>query len=191
MVITMFLIFQGFANDKWGPYSNQGQIQQNYKFKIWSGSHVLLSFHMSTEEAETFYEPPGYLYTDLAEQPPGSTMVAWLSLEDVNAELTYRCKDQQSTPNTRPFVQSVAAQNDDTEERSHLQTFPPVAVLKDMFFDILTRSTGIGGGNSADLWTLGNLYLRSGGWYEVCRQLLNNVNHFELWLYIKVGEKLR
>ncbi|KAL1477857.1 hypothetical protein MTO96_035419 [Rhipicephalus appendiculatus] len=60
-----------------------------------------------------------------------------------------------------------------------------------MFFDILTRLTGIGGGNSADLWTLGNLYLRSGGWYEVCRQLLNNVNHFELWLYIKVGEKLR
>ncbi|KAL1421004.1 hypothetical protein MTO96_004362 [Rhipicephalus appendiculatus] len=81
--------------------------------------------------------------------------------------------------------------NDDTEERSHLQTFPPVAELKDMFFDILTRLTGIGGGNSADLWTLGNLYLRSGEWYEVCRQLLSNVNHFELWLYTKVGEKLR
>ncbi|KAL1472550.1 hypothetical protein MTO96_039264 [Rhipicephalus appendiculatus] len=105
--------------------------------------------------------------------------------------LTYRCRGQQSTPNTRPFVQSVAAQNDDTEERGHLQTFPPVADLNDMIFDILTRLTGSRGGNSADLWTPGNLSLRSGGWYEVCRQLLNNFNHFELWLYIKVGEKLR
>ncbi|KAL1448784.1 hypothetical protein MTO96_028138 [Rhipicephalus appendiculatus] len=120
----------------------------------------------------------------LGEIPDGWTVRVFMFRTDTSG-------DQQSTPNTRPFVQSVAAQNDDTEERSHLQTFPPVAVLKDMFFDILTRLTGMGGGNSADLWTLGNLYLRSGGWYEVCRQLLNNVNHFELWLYIKVGEKLR
>ncbi|KAH7939592.1 hypothetical protein HPB52_014726 [Rhipicephalus sanguineus] len=104
--------------------------------------------------------------------------------------LTYRCRDQQSTPNTRPFVQSVAARNDDTEERNPRQTSPPVAELNDTFFGISTRLTGSGGGHSADLSTQGNLYLRSGGWYEVCRQFPNKVNHSEPWLYIKVGEKL-
>ncbi|KAH7984665.1 hypothetical protein HPB52_023494 [Rhipicephalus sanguineus] len=86
---------------------------------------------------------------------------------------------------------SVASQNDDTEERNHRQTFAPVAELNDTFFGILTSLRDSGGGHSADLYLQGNLCLRSGEWYKVCRQLHNKVNYSEPWLCIKVGDKLR
>ncbi|KAH7986882.1 hypothetical protein HPB52_024662 [Rhipicephalus sanguineus] len=94
------------------------------------------------------------------------------------------------SPITRTFVQSVARAERDTEERNPRQTSPPVAEPTTRLFGISTRLTGSGGGHSADLSTQGNLYLRSGGWYEVCRQFPNKVNHSEPWLYIKVGEQL-
>ncbi|KAH7957145.1 hypothetical protein HPB52_015663 [Rhipicephalus sanguineus] len=75
--------------------------------------------------------------------------------------------------------------NDDTEERNPRQTSPSVAELKDTFYGISTRLTGSGEGHSADLSTQRNLYLISGGWYEVRRQYPNKVNHSEPWLYIK------
>ncbi|KAL1431473.1 hypothetical protein MTO96_002244 [Rhipicephalus appendiculatus] len=89
---------QGFANDKWGPDTKQGTIKQDYKFKIWSRSHVLLSFHMSTEEAETFYEP-------LFKQDTGGTDLLQLVADNARAA-TVVAKVPQGKP--APDIQHLA-----------------------------------------------------------------------------------
>ncbi|KAL1433417.1 hypothetical protein MTO96_012539 [Rhipicephalus appendiculatus] len=71
--------------------------------------------------------------------------------------------DQLSIYSTRPFVLSAAAQNGDTEEQDHRQTYQPVVKLNDTFFGISTSWTGSDGGHSAVLWTQDSLSLRSGG----------------------------
>ncbi|KAL1431481.1 hypothetical protein MTO96_002252 [Rhipicephalus appendiculatus] len=87
----------GMANDKVGKDNYQnGEIKEHeYQFKIAQSSHVLLSLHITQEEKEGSadaggpYFPPDYFKTSYSEQPSGSTITVWLSLENVDADLNF------------------------------------------------------------------------------------------------------
>lgn len=81
----------GLANDTGGPWSYQkGIINPNdYKFKIWQGTHVLLSMHITTEESKEPYYPPNYVYPEYSEKPPGSNMIAYVELSDPSADVEF------------------------------------------------------------------------------------------------------
>ncbi|KAL1416766.1 hypothetical protein MTO96_027542 [Rhipicephalus appendiculatus] len=82
----------GFANDEWGPWIGQnGTIDPyKYQFKILQSDHVLLSMHITQEnipqEPDQVYFPPDYLGLEYSEKPPGSSLIAWLSLEKTDEE---------------------------------------------------------------------------------------------------------
>ncbi|KAL1416767.1 hypothetical protein MTO96_027542 [Rhipicephalus appendiculatus] len=85
-------IYKGFANDEWGPWIGQnGTIDPyKYQFKILQSDHVLLSMHITQEnipqEPDQVYFPPDYLGLEYSEKPPGSSLIAWLSLEKTDEE---------------------------------------------------------------------------------------------------------
>ncbi|KAL1431483.1 hypothetical protein MTO96_002254 [Rhipicephalus appendiculatus] len=82
---------------KWGADNYQdGEIKEHeYRFKIFPSSHVLLSLHITQEEKEGTaeaggpYIPPDYFTTDYSEKPSGSTIMAWLTLQNVDENLNF------------------------------------------------------------------------------------------------------
>ncbi|KAL1416763.1 hypothetical protein MTO96_027539 [Rhipicephalus appendiculatus] len=85
----------GLANDVEGPWIGQsGRIDSSkYQFKIWQGNHVLLSMHITQEnipqDSDQIYYPPDYIYPEYSEKPPGSSLIAWLSLENTDDDLDF------------------------------------------------------------------------------------------------------
>ncbi|KAL1416770.1 hypothetical protein MTO96_027545 [Rhipicephalus appendiculatus] len=78
----------GCANDKWGPWTGQNGIikAQDYRFKIWQRTHVLLSMHITQENfhqrPEEVFFPPDYLGLEYSVKPPGSSILACVQLQD-------------------------------------------------------------------------------------------------------------
>lgn len=92
ILTARFPYLQGAANDASGPWMNVGTLVPNdWTFKIWQRSHLLLSMHITCEyeEGTEIYLPDYYDIPD-SQQPPGSSMISRLEVKDVNTDLYLR-----------------------------------------------------------------------------------------------------
>lgn len=83
--------FEIVVNDEVSREQNLGESTE-YKdltFKIWQRSNLILSIHMTNEFGEKLYGLPDYFDIPRSEQPPGSSMIAQLELQDETKNLIF------------------------------------------------------------------------------------------------------